>query len=180
MLNKKGNFLILLTFVFLSHVGRCEEVILSDFENKEEWTVQYNGKKINLSILSLSPDAIHGKNSFLITSPPVKGAGEIEITKEINKDLSNFERIEFWVKGFSNGKSFYFLVEDAEGRAKEYYFVPDSLLYDIFTPEWRRITIKIEPCIIEWKKVRRIGFKIVSKRGANSITKIKIDTLIAG
>lgn len=180
LLKKIVFLLTFLFFAFSPQIVKCKEQIISDFENVNEWKIQHIKGNTATSILSISPDSIYGKNSILITyRGESAGLDEIEITKETDLDFSNFDRIEFWVKGFSNGNTFCFFMEDDTGRVKEYYFVPDILLYDIFTPEWRRITIKIEPGMLDWKRIKRIGFKINDKANRKKTsTKLQIDCLV--
>jgi len=171
-------FRISLLFSLLSvRLLNCEEKIISSFENSEEWKVRNLKGKLTVNF-SLSEDSILDRKSLeIVLRSETDGINEAEIVKEVEENWSNFERIEFWVKGFSEGFKFYFEVEDKDGRIKEYYFVPDFQLYDIFTPEWRRITVKLDEEIINWKEIKGISFR--TNRQGKAETKIKIDSLIA-
>lgn len=175
---KSTKSVIGICFLFLIVLNLfAEEKIISDFENIDEWEINLiSGNKQFLSI-SLSEDSIHGKNSYKINYIPTSlGKYEIEISKKV-EIFGNFDRIEFWVKGFSGENRYSFFVADKEGNEKEFSFVPDFLLYDIFTPEWRRITIKKEEGIVKWDKIEKIGFRVKSVNPSQEGVSLQIDFL---
>ncbi len=156
--------------------------LLSGFEDTSSWTLQNLRGDTQGSRIILSPDAIHGKSSlrveFKAGSP---GVDEVALARRGRFDLSRAERLEFWVKGAGQGDRFFLRLEDASGRGKSYRFTPDYLLYDIFSPRWRRITIKPDISSLDWAKITEIAFVVNdsdSPRQAHTTT-LNIDALIA-
>lgn len=158
------------------------EKLLSGFENTSSWTLRHLRGNTRGSRITLSPEAIYGNSSFRLEfKPGSPGVDEVALVRHGNWDLSRYERLEFWVKGLSQGDRFFFSLEDASGRGKSYRFIPDYMLYDIFTPQWRRITLKPDGGGLDWADITKISFVIndADSPGENQTTYLNIDALIA-
>jgi hypothetical protein len=160
----------------------ASERLLSGFENRSSWTLEHLRGNTRGSKVTLSAEAIYGKSSLRLEfKPGSPGVDEVALVRRGNWDLSRYARLEFWVKGLSQGDRFFFSLEDASGRGKSYRFTPDYMLYDIFTPRWRRITIKPDSGILDWAKITKIAFVIndADAPGQNQTTYLNIDALSA-
>ena len=138
-------------------------VTLSSCEDSAQWHVQASGGDGTVSELETSTDAVEGNRSLLLRFRPERQALEkATLSCHGDWDLSQAERVEFWIKAVAPDCRFEVVLADAHDRKVRVQFRPEMFLEDMFAASWRRLRIPVPGDSQEfgWQSVREFALLI--------------------
>jgi len=160
---KIGFMAFAVAVLFASASSFAQTVTLTSCEDSAAWQVHMPAADAPGSKLETSEDAVEGSRSlFFMFRPARQGIERAAVSCAGDWDLSQAERLEFWIKAVAPDCRFEAVLTDADGRDMRIAFRPEMFLEDIFTPSWRRVRISIsgDNPSFDWRSVRRFSLLV--------------------